>query len=75
MRIEIRLDVRDHASSPRAPWQIIVDGRRTEPSLMTMDEVIECLMRLGVEPAAAQWHASRVTHTTPHHEFDLPSRG
>ncbi len=74
MRIEIRLDLPEHGSSPRAPWQITVDGRRTEPSLKTMDEVIECLMRLGVEPAAAQGHASRVTRTAPHHAFDIPSR-
>lgn len=73
VRITIRLDLPERdASSLKAPWQILVDGRRTAPSLTTMNEVVECLMRLGVEPAAAQWHASRVTRTAPFYEFDLP---
>ena len=53
-------------------WQIFVDGRRTEPPLATMDQVVECLMRLGVEPAPAQWHASRVTRASPRHDFTHP---
>jgi hypothetical protein len=70
VRIEIVLDVRVNQGLT-APWQIFVDSRRTEPSLTTTSEVIECLMRLGVEPEEAQRQACRVTRDTPYCQFDL----
>ena len=76
MRIEIALDlVANEGLSFQAPWQIFVDGRRTEPPLTTITEVIECLMRLGAEPSEAQRHAGCVTRENPHHRFELPARG
>lgn len=76
MQIEVVLDLcTNEGRSFQAPWQIFVDGRRTDPALTTITEVIECLMRLGAEPAEAQRHAGCVTRENPRHRFELPGRG
>jgi hypothetical protein len=76
VRIEIVLDLRaNEGMSFQAPWRIFVDGRRTDPPLATVTEVIECLMRLGAEPAEAQRQAACVTRDNPRHRFELPARG
>jgi len=76
VRIEIVLDLRANGGmSFQAPWRIVVDGRPTDPPLTTITEVVECLMRLGTEPAEAQRHAALVTRENPRHQFELPERG
>jgi hypothetical protein len=76
VRIEILLDLRaDEGTFPHCPWQIFMDGRRTEPPLTTIGEVIECLMRLGADPGEAQRYASSVSRTSPYCQFDLPGKG
>ena len=70
MRIELILDVR----ASEAPWQVLVNGKRTEPPLTTPEEVIERLANLGIDPPEARFHANCLTHTTPYYEFEVPAR-
>ena len=74
MRIEIILDIgASEGLSLTAPWQVLVDGKRTDPPLMTPEELIGRLASLGIDSHEAQFHAHCLTHSTPYYQFELPA--